>query len=158
MNKRAAELGLTHSNFVDPWGKRRSGQKVTARDMARLAAHIIRDYPDYYHYFGEKEFTWNKIRQLNRNPLLDAGARRRRPEDRRHAGGRLRPGRFGGAERAAADRRRQRPARPRAERGEEARKLLELGFSLVRAAVLFQPGDVVGTASVYRRRLRARSR
>ena len=44
--------------------------------MALLAAHIIRDYPEYYHYFGEKEFTWNKIRQLNRNPLLtmDIGA------------------------------------------------------------------------------------
>ena len=38
--------------------------------MARLAAEIIREYPDDYHYFGEKEFTWNKIRQLNRNPLL----------------------------------------------------------------------------------------
>ena len=72
MNKRAAELGLAHSNFVDPSGRDDPNQKVTARDMARLAAHIIREYPDYYHYFGEKEFTWNKIRQLNRNPLLGA--------------------------------------------------------------------------------------
>ena len=44
--------------------------------MAKLAAYIITEYPDYYHYFGESEFTWNKIRQLNRNPLLtmDLGA------------------------------------------------------------------------------------
>ena len=72
MNKRAAELGLTHSTFVDPWGRDDPAQKATARDMALLAAHIIREYPDDYHYFGEKDFTWNKIHQLNRNPLLGA--------------------------------------------------------------------------------------
>ena len=73
MNKRAAELGLQHSTFVDPSGRDDPRQRVTARDMAALAAHIIRDYPDYYHYYAEKEFTWGKIRQLNRNPLLGAG-------------------------------------------------------------------------------------
>ena len=68
---------MTHSHFANA---ARQGaipsQHVTARDMALLAAHVIRDYPEYYHYFGEKEFTWNKIRQLNRNPLLtmDIGA------------------------------------------------------------------------------------
>ena len=76
MNKRAAELGMAHSHFTDPRGKYDPSQHVTARDMALLATHLIRDYPEYYHYFGEKEFTWNKIRQLNRNPLLtmDIGA------------------------------------------------------------------------------------
>ena len=38
--------------------------------MATLAEHLIKTYPEYYHYFGEKEFTWSKIRQLNRNPIL----------------------------------------------------------------------------------------
>jgi len=43
---------------------------VTARDMARLAAYVIATYPQFYHYFGETAFTWNGIRQENRNPLL----------------------------------------------------------------------------------------
>ena len=71
MNKRAAELGMTHSIFVNARGSATTRQHVTARDMALLAAHIIRDYPDDYHYFGEKDFTWNKIHQFNRDPLLN---------------------------------------------------------------------------------------
>ena len=51
MNKRAAELGMTHSHFVNPWGKPEPTQRVTAHDMALLAIHLIRDYPDQYHYF-----------------------------------------------------------------------------------------------------------
>ena len=76
MNKRAEELGMSHSHFANARGKADPSQNVTAHDMALLAAHVIRDDQDYYHYFGEKEFTWNKIRQLNRNPLLtmDIGA------------------------------------------------------------------------------------
>ena len=70
MNKRADELGMAHSHFANARGKADPSQKVTARDMALLAAHIVRDDQDDYHYFAEKEFTWNKIRQLNRNPLL----------------------------------------------------------------------------------------
>ncbi|MSP46602.1 MAG: D-alanyl-D-alanine carboxypeptidase, partial [Xanthobacteraceae bacterium] len=43
---------------------------VTPRDMAQIARHTILNYPDYYKWFGEREFTLNKIRQQNRNPLL----------------------------------------------------------------------------------------
>ena len=103
-------------------GQERSAR---ARDRARNGA-ARRPYhratiPIYYHYFGEKEFTWNKIRQLNRNPLLtmDIGADGLKTGD--IAGERLRPGRLGGAERAAADRRRQRPEdRRRPRRGSRA--------------------------------------
>ncbi len=70
MNQRASEIGMAHSHFTNPWGRGDPEQKVTPRDMALLAAYVIRTYPDFYHYFGEREFTWNKIRQLNRNPLL----------------------------------------------------------------------------------------
>ena len=73
MNKRAEELGLAHSHFVNPYGKSDPEQKVTARDLAKLAIHLIRDYPDQYRYFGEKDFTWNKIHQMNRNPLISLG-------------------------------------------------------------------------------------
>jgi serine-type D-Ala-D-Ala carboxypeptidase (penicillin-binding protein 5/6) len=70
MNKRARALGMTRSYFTNAWGEGGPSQKVTARDMARLAAYVIRTYPRYYQYFGEAEFTWNNIRQHNRNPLL----------------------------------------------------------------------------------------
>ena len=70
MNKEAAELGMTHSHFIDSWGAADPAQAVSARDMALLAEHIIKTYPEYYHFFGEKEFTWSKVRQLNRNPIL----------------------------------------------------------------------------------------
>jgi serine-type D-Ala-D-Ala carboxypeptidase (penicillin-binding protein 5/6) len=72
MTKRARELGLTKSTFGNSNGLPDPGNKMTVRELARLARHIIRTYPDMYKLFGEKEFTWNKIRQQNRNPLLNA--------------------------------------------------------------------------------------
>jgi len=70
MNQRARELGMTRSHFANAWGEGSPRQIVTARDMARLAAHVIRAYPQFYPYFGQAEFTWNGVRQQNRNPLL----------------------------------------------------------------------------------------
>ncbi len=76
MNQRANELGFAHLSFRNPWGKDDPAQRVTARDMAFLADHVIKTYPDLYHYFSEKDFVWSKIKQQNRNPLLtlDIGA------------------------------------------------------------------------------------
>ncbi len=148
MNKRAAELGLAHSNFVDPSGRDDPNQKVTARDMARLAAYVIRQYPDYYHYFGEKEFTWNKIRQLNRNPLLseEPGADGLKTGDAPDNGLSLVGSAVQDGQRLIVV---VAGLKTAAERGEEARKLLEWGFHSFEPRLLFQPGDVVGTASVY---------
>ena len=72
MNAHAHAIGMGHSHFTNPWG--RAGNRVTPRDMARLAAYVIATYPQYYKYFGEPEFTWRGIRQANRNPLLADGA------------------------------------------------------------------------------------
>jgi serine-type D-Ala-D-Ala carboxypeptidase (penicillin-binding protein 5/6) len=72
MTPRARELGLTNSTFGNANGLPDPGNKMTVRELAMLARHIILDYPDFYKLFGEKEFTWNKIRQPNRNPLLNA--------------------------------------------------------------------------------------
>jgi D-alanyl-D-alanine carboxypeptidase (penicillin-binding protein 5/6) len=72
MTKRARELGLAKSTFANANGLPDPGNKMTVRELAMLARHIILDYPDFYKLFGEKEFTWNKIRQSNRNPLLGA--------------------------------------------------------------------------------------
>jgi D-alanyl-D-alanine carboxypeptidase (penicillin-binding protein 5/6) len=72
MTKRARELGLTKSTFGNSNGLPDPGNKMTVRELAKLARYIIQTYPDMYKLFGEKEFTWNKIRQQNRNPLLNA--------------------------------------------------------------------------------------
>lgn len=72
MTKRARELGLTKSTFANANGLPDPGNKMTVRELAMLARHIILDEPEFYKLFGEKEFTWNKIRQMNRNPLLNA--------------------------------------------------------------------------------------
>jgi serine-type D-Ala-D-Ala carboxypeptidase (penicillin-binding protein 5/6) len=72
MTKRARELGLTRSTFANSNGLPDPGNKMTVRELARLARYVILTYPDFYKLFGEKEFTWNKIRQQNRNPLLNS--------------------------------------------------------------------------------------
>src|SRR6187399_372956 len=73
MNKRARELGLTQSNFTNSTGLHEPEHKMTARELAKLAQHLIRTYPDTYKFYAEREFTWNKVRQQNRNPLLAMG-------------------------------------------------------------------------------------
>ncbi|MSO70765.1 MAG: D-alanyl-D-alanine carboxypeptidase [Alphaproteobacteria bacterium] len=70
MTKRARELGLTSSNFTNSNGWPDPEDYSTARDLAILGQHLIRDFPEYYRFFSEKEFTYNKIKQENRNPLL----------------------------------------------------------------------------------------
>lgn len=72
MNARAADLGMAGSHFANPTGYFDPEQRVTARDLSRLAIHLITTYPDRYPLFGEPAFTWNKITQKNRNPLLSA--------------------------------------------------------------------------------------
>ena len=70
MTKRARELGMTQSTFANSNGLPDPGNKMTVRELATLARYVIQTYPDFYKLFGEREFTWNKIRQQNRNPLL----------------------------------------------------------------------------------------
>ena len=72
MTARARELGMPRSTFANSNGLPDPGNKMTVRELAMLARHIILTYPDFYKLFGEREFTWNKIRQFNRNPLLTA--------------------------------------------------------------------------------------
>jgi len=149
MTRRARELGLDHSVFTNAWGREDPDQRVTARDMARLARHVIVTYPDYYKYFGEKEFTWNKIRQTNRNPLLamDFGADG------------LKTGYIDAASGysvvASAVQNGQRlilalyGARTLKERSEEARKLFLWGFRSFTAKTIFTANETIGTARVF---------
>ena len=73
MNKRAREIGLTQSRFTNSTGIHDPDHNMTARELAKLAQHIIKTYPEAYKIYGEREFTWNKVRQQNRNPLLAMG-------------------------------------------------------------------------------------
>jgi len=70
MNKTAKDLGLKNSNFTDSSGLPDPNQYVSARDLALLARRLILDFPEEYHVFSEIDFTYNGIKQGNRNPLL----------------------------------------------------------------------------------------
>ena len=70
MNRKAAELGLRGSRFVNATGWPHPDHVTTAHDLAELARRIIADFPQYYPMFAEKTYTYNDIRQGNRNPLL----------------------------------------------------------------------------------------
>lgn len=70
MNQYAARLGMKNSHFADASGLPDPEHYTTARDLAILARALIHDFPDWYGLFAEREFTWNKIRQPNRNLLL----------------------------------------------------------------------------------------
>jgi len=148
MNVRAAELGLTKSHFTDSWGGGDPAQVVSARDMATLAEHLIRTYPEYYHFFGEKEFTWSKIRQLNRNPILfmDVNGDGLKVGNLPEQGYNLVGSAVSGSQRLIVvilD------AKTAKERAEEARRLFNWGFHGFEAKALFAAGETIGGAKVY---------
>ena len=70
MNQKAQELGLKDSRFANTTGLPDPNEWMTARDLVTLSRRIIKDFPEYYHYFSEKDFDFNNINQGNRNPLL----------------------------------------------------------------------------------------
>ncbi|MGD1880042.1 MAG: D-alanyl-D-alanine carboxypeptidase family protein [Kiloniellaceae bacterium] len=70
LTETARTIGMTQSTFRNATGWPDPNHLVTARELSILAKRIILDHPEYYHYYAEKEFTWNEIRQGNRNPLL----------------------------------------------------------------------------------------
>jgi D-alanyl-D-alanine carboxypeptidase (penicillin-binding protein 5/6) len=70
MNQYAARLGMAQSHFQNATGLPGNNHKMSAADMAKLARAIIREFPEYYRWYSQREFTWNNIRQPNRNGLL----------------------------------------------------------------------------------------
>ncbi|MBL8660358.1 MAG: D-alanyl-D-alanine carboxypeptidase [Rhodospirillales bacterium] len=70
MTKAAKNIGLRDSTFRNATGLPDSDHRMSARDLATLAYHMINDFPEFYHFYSEKEFQHNGIRQGNRNPLL----------------------------------------------------------------------------------------
>lgn len=148
MNKRARELGLANANFATATGLPEPSQKVAVRDLGKLARHIIRTYPDFYPIYGEREFTWNKIRQQNRNPLLPLtiGADGMKT-------GYTRDGGFGLVGSAVQNGLRLivvvNGLKTAKDRADEAKKLLDWGFSGFERRPLFVAGEVLGDARVF---------
>jgi len=70
MNEMAPKIGLKNSHFASVDGLPDPDHYMTAQDLATLGEHLIRDFPEYYHYFSELDFTYHGIKQGNRNPLL----------------------------------------------------------------------------------------
>jgi len=70
MNQEAARLEMKNTHFVNSTGLPNPQHITSVRDLATLSAHLITDHPDYFHYYSQKEFTYNKITQANRNRLL----------------------------------------------------------------------------------------
>jgi len=73
MNELANDLGLEGSNFTNSTGLPDPNEYSTARDLAELGRYLIREFPEYYHYFSEPSMEWNGINQANRNSLVEMG-------------------------------------------------------------------------------------
>lgn len=148
MNARARELGLTDSNFTNSTGLPDPDQKVTSRDLARLARHIIATYPEFYPWYGEKEFTFNKIRQQNRNPLLTMGL----GADGMKTGFTKEAG-YGLVGSAVQNGMRLivvvNGLKSADERADAAKKLLNYGFNSFEQRLLFAQGQPIGDARLF---------
>src|SRR5215471_4542494 len=148
MTQRARELGLAKSVFANPTGLPDPRTKVTARELAKLARHLIKTYPDYYHFFGEREFTWNRIRQTNRNPLLTSniGADGLKTGFTKEAGYGIVASAVQNGLRLIAVTNGFRDQKARAD---ETRKLLEWGFRAFESRPLFVEGQAIGDARLF---------
>jgi D-alanyl-D-alanine carboxypeptidase (penicillin-binding protein 5/6) len=148
MTARARELGLTKSTFANSSGQADPDQKVTARELALLSNHIIKTYPDFYKYFGMREFTWNKIRQQNRNPLLtmDIGADGLKTGNIGDSGFGLVGSAVQNGQRLIVVVNGLKTAKDRAE---EARRILNWGFRTFEVKEIFAKGTVIGEAKVF---------
>lgn len=148
MTARARELGLEKSTFANATGWPDPAHKMTARELALLARHIVYKLSDFYHFYSQPDFTWNKISQKNRNPLLGGnnGVDGLKTGHTEEAGYGL----------VASARRKGRRLilvvnglKSKAERKVEARKLLDWGFRSFRNLTLFEEGETIGRARVW---------
>lgn len=164
MNARAKQLGLTQSHFVNPNGlPDPPGQLMSVHDLAKLALHLVHDYPDYYHYFSDRSFVWNNITQQNRDAVLDMfpGTDGLKTGHTDAAGYGIVVSAVQNGERLILVLNGLRYPQldkmtPSAQdwhgvrlRGEEAARMLGVAFREFRRYPLFKPGEVVGQADVW---------
>lgn len=148
MNDYARKIGLKKSHFVNSTGLPHPKHVMTPREIALLARHIIREYPDYYHYFALKEFKYRRHRFFNRNPLvfMDIGADGLKTGYTEESG-------YGLVASAVAEGRRMivvvNGLKTKRERKQEAVRLLNWGLRSFQEFTLFDKGEIVGTARVW---------
>jgi len=148
LTQRAREIGLEKSVFTNSNGLPDPNEKMTTRELAMLARHIILTYPDFYQLFAQPDFTWNKIRQQNRNPLLGAmnGADGLKTGYTKEAG-------YGLVGSAVQNDLRLivvvTGVNTAKERADEAKKALEWGFRNFEQRTIFAEGQTIGTAKVF---------
>ena len=148
MGVKAQELGLKNSYFANATGLPDPGQRMSVRDLAALARYIILNHPDFYKIYGIPEFTWNKIKQANRNPLLKdyPGADGMKTGYTKEAG-------YGLVGSAVRDGRRLIMVVAGLEsvdqRKVEAQKLLDYGFNQFKTVNLYEAGETVARVRVW---------
>ncbi|MCC6468172.1 MAG: D-alanyl-D-alanine carboxypeptidase [Alphaproteobacteria bacterium] len=148
MNRRAKELGLVNSNFTNATGWPDPNHYMTARDLATLGRHLITDFPDLYKIYSEKEFTYNGIKQGNRNPLIykDSGTDGIKTGHTEEVG-------YGLTASAVRNGRRLilvvHGLKSMKQRSAEAERLMDYGFREFNNYVLFKAGDKAGDAEVW---------
>lgn len=148
MTKRAREIGLTDSTFSNATGWPAPDQRMSARDLARLARELILRFPTFYPVFGEKSFTHNGIKQGNRNPLLYRfpGADGLKTGHTTESG-------YGLVGSAKVNDRRLilviNGLESNKDRSEESERLLNWGFSEFQNVTLFNRGETVDSAEVW---------
>jgi D-alanyl-D-alanine carboxypeptidase (penicillin-binding protein 5/6) len=148
LTARQRALGFPKSIYVTSNGLPNPDEKVTPRELGMLARHIILQYPDLYKVFSEPDFTWNKIRQQNRNPLLGSleGADGLKTGYTKEAGyGLVGSAVQNGIRLIVVVNGLKTPK----DRAEEGKKLLEWGFRNFEARVLFAEGQELGDAKVF---------
>ena len=148
MTRRARELGMTKTVFKNASGWPAEGQYSTARDLAVLAWRTIDDYPKYYHYYSETNWTYNNIKQENRNRLLKIT-----PGTDGLKTGHTEEGGYGQTTSAVRDGRRLilvvNGLGSMAERAQETARLMEWGFRESTNTTIFRAGDTVVEAPVW---------
>jgi len=148
MNERAAQIGLKRSTFRNSNGWSDPEQRVTMREMAQLASHLIRTYPDLYRIFGQKEMLWNRVKQQNRNPLLtmDFGADGLKTGFLEESGYSLVGSAVQGGQRLIVAMSGMKNAR---DRQIEAKKIIDWGFRSFEVKTILNAGVHVGAAKVF---------
>lgn len=148
MTERARQLGLEKSVFKNSTGLPAEGQVVTVRELTLLSHHLWKEYPELYKFYSQPDFTWNKITQRNRNPLLtmDIGADGLKTGFTEESGYAIVGSASQGSRRVFAAMSGMESER---ERAEEARKLIDWGMKAFERKELFADGEVVGEADVY---------
>ncbi len=148
LTKRAREIGLEKSTFANANGLPNPNELVTTRELAMLARHIILDFPEYYPIFKQPDFTWNKIHQYNRNPLLKemSNADGLKTGYTKEAGYGLVGSAVENGLRLIVVVNGEKTAK---ERASEGRKLLDWGFANFQQRMLFAKDQTLGSAKVY---------